>query len=63
MSVVPSKKVMGAGLAAAVSRIFFHSSEHSRERATVRFRSFSSNFFPAIFSSGGISASSCLAME
>ena len=37
MRVVPSKKVRGAGLAAAVSRIFFHSSEHSRDKVTVRF--------------------------
>jgi len=63
MRVVPSKKVSGAGLAEAVSRIFFQSSEHSRDRATVRFRSSSWNFLPAIFSKGGTKASSCLAIE
>ena len=59
MWIVPSKKVIGAGEAMAVSRTCFHSSVHSRERETAsRSRSMSS-FTPAIPSSVGIRASIC----
>jgi hypothetical protein len=46
MRVVPSKKVIGEGTAAAVSSTCFHSSEHSRDKATVSLKRSMSNGFP-----------------